>query len=224
MIGRLSNFCYLRISAGMVFSLSLAYVLWPEQGVELRFAEALGCATLAMIWIFLELFTIERRSTEHDAQLMSKIRTVINDDMISNLYDHDHSQDIHVNFTLRVNQVASWRGPDYQFDDWLLQRRWSKLSGRIKVLAKLYGAVLVNTERPEMLTPWLLGFSRQQQPSHVHEEVNSLNNCARDVLNHYHKFIIFSRKRIPVSAATPEKESPQMFGNYEPSRLLIPES
>jgi hypothetical protein len=54
-----------------------------------------------------------------------------------------------------------------------------------------------------MLTAWLLGFSRHNQPPQAHAEVKALNDAASSVYRNFGDFVLFVRKQLDLQTVMP---------------------
>lgn len=192
------NAWYSRISLGFAFFGAIVVGLWPDHERGWDGEKLIACVITGLAWIASELSTAKKPATSHDIALFDQIREVLNENAQSFLRTHDFSINLHTRFTAPINNIASWHGSNYIFDDAKIQKKWSALFDEIVGLSELYGATLVGVNGEGMLSAWLTGMSRHEQPQSARDEVDALNAAANSVYNHYGEFVLFARKRLSV--------------------------
>ena len=185
-----------RIALGLVFFGAVLNGLWPDHSREIDPTKLIACIVAGCAWLAAELASAVTKASNHDIALFERIRNVMDDDALTFLLNHDFSNNLHTRFTDPVNTIAEWHGPNYMFNDKAIQKKWDTLFNEIADLSNLYGKTLVNTDREGVLTAWLLGFSRHDQPPHAHAEVKVLNDAASSVYRNFGDFVLFVRKRL----------------------------
>lgn len=198
MINQYLSAWYSRISFGFVFFGAIVVGLWPDHHRGWDGEKLIACILAGLAWLASELATVKPKPSQHDLDLLNQIRTTLNEDAQTFLLNHDFSINLHTRFTEPVNNIALWHGSNYIFDDKRVHQQWSVLFDKIVNLSHLYGATLVSTDREGILTAWLTGYTRHNQPQTARDEVKALNDAANDVYTTYTDFVLFARKRLSV--------------------------
>jgi hypothetical protein len=184
-----------RLTLGLTFVGAVIVGLAPDTGRSVDIEKLVACVVAGLAWLWSELADVGRVS-DHDRALFQSITATLNQNALSFLKDHDFSYNLNVAHTAPVNAIAEWHGPQYQFNDRAIQKRWELLWSKLRDLSNLYGSTLVNTDNIQILTAWHLGFTRHNQPPQAHAEVKALNEAAHDVYRTFDKFVLFSRRRL----------------------------
>lgn len=185
-----------RIALGIVFFGAIISGLWPDHARTIDPAKLTICITAGLAWLVAELASAATKVSNHDIALFERITNVMDDDALTFLLDHDFSHDLHSNQTRPVSTIAEWHGPNFIFNDAVIHRRWQVIFDKIVHLSHLYGKTLVGTDRENILTAWLLGYNRHNQPAHAHAEVAALNVAASTLYREFGDFVIFVRQRL----------------------------
>lgn len=135
--------------------------------------------------------------SKHDVDLFTRISDVLDDGALTFLANHDFHNDCHVSNLKPIETISYWHGPNYMFNDPIIQKRWEKLFAKILHLSSTHGSNLTNSQdNVERLTAWHLGFPKSAQPPQAHEEVRELNDAAVAVYREFEKFAPYARKRL----------------------------
>lgn len=185
-----------RIALGLAFFGTILVGLWPDQAREIDPAKLVTCILTGCAWLVAELASAASKPSDHDKELFDRILSTMDDDALTFLMQHDFAINFNAAHTQPVNQIAEWHGPQYQFNDARIQKRWAKLWGKIASLNELYGSNLINTDNVNVLTAWHVGFSRHTQPPQAYAEVKALNEGAHDVYREFDKFVRYARRRM----------------------------
>ena len=185
-----------RIALGLAFFGATLVGLWPDHDRNIDPAKLVACILTGSAWLASELASARPRVSEHDRNLFARILGLMNDNTLSFLMQHDFAINFNAAHTKPISEIAEWHGPQNQFDDAAIQKRWNKLWGKILHLSDLYGSHLVNTDKMHILTAWHLGFDRHNQPPQAHKEVQELNEGAHAVYIEFDKFVRYARRRL----------------------------
>lgn len=185
-----------RITLGLAFVGAVVIGLWPDHDRNLDIEKLVACIVAGAAWLAAELGSAVREPSAHDIALFDRIQSLLDDDALIFLKEQDFAVNFHGGLTAPVNQIAQWHGPNYVFNDSAIQARWEKTSAKIQELSGLYVKTLVGTDKPEIVTAWLLGYPRHNQPEHAKAEVEALNVTASQVYQDFSEFVIFVRKRL----------------------------
>jgi hypothetical protein len=170
--------------------------LWPDHARNIDPAKLVVCVLAGSAWIVAELASAIPKVSEHDRSLFHRITEILDDGALTFLMQHDFAINFNAAYTKPVSEIAEWHGPQYQFNDAAIQKRWAKLWNKVANLSNLYGSHLVNADKIHILTAWHLGFDRHNQPPQAHKEVRELNDGAHAVYTEFDKFVRYTRRRL----------------------------
>jgi hypothetical protein len=185
-----------RVAFGVAFFGALLVGLWPDHPRNIDPAKLVACILTGSAWIASELASAVPKVSEHDRGLFRRITEILNDDALTFLMQHDFAINFNTAYTAPVIEISEWHGPQYQFNDSAIQKRWVKLWSRILSLSNLYGSNLVSTDNIHVLTAWHIGFDRHSQPPQAHKEIKDLNDGAHAVYIEFDKFVRYTRRRL----------------------------
>lgn len=146
-------------------------------------------------WLMAELDGVGVVS-DHDRALYQQITRQLNQDVLTFLREHDYSLPTRIRQTEPFSEIAYWHGPEYEFNDQAIHRRWLELWGAVNSLSDKHGMHLTTNDNMEFLTAWHIGFDRRNQPRRAYEEIKILNGAAHEVYRAFGKFVPFARKRL----------------------------
>lgn len=185
-----------RIAFGLAFFGAMIVGLWPDHARTIDPAKLVACILTGSAWLVAELASAAPKVSEHDRNLFARIIEIMDDNALTFLMQHDFAINLNAAFTKPVIEIAEWHGPQYQFNDAAIQKRWNELWRKILHLVDRYGSNLVSTDKVHMLTAWHLGFDRHNQPPQAHKEVQELNDAAHAVYTEFDKFVRYTRRRL----------------------------
>jgi len=159
--------------------------------VEKLVAILLALAT----WLIAELDGVGAVS-DHDRALYQKITRHLNQEVLTFLREHDYSVPTRIRQIEPISEISYWHGPQYEFNDRMIQRRWLELWGAINSLSDKHGIHLTTMDNMKFLTVWHLGFDRSNQPPQAYEEIKILNHAAHDVYRAFNIFVPSARRRL----------------------------
>lgn len=133
----------------------------------------------------------------HDVRLFSRINEVIDDGALTFLGQHDFHLDAYRGQLDPITTITYWHGPNYAFNDDVIEERWQTLLGKIHHLQDVYGDNLTNSEHDvDRMTAWHVGIPRNAQPPQVEDEIKALNDASAEVYKEFNTFAPFVRKRL----------------------------
>jgi hypothetical protein len=185
-----------RVALGLAFFGAILVGLWPDHVRNIDPAKLVACILTGSAWIVAELASAVPKVSEHDRSLFRRITDILDDDALTFLMQQDFANNLNTAYTNPVNEIAEWHGPQYQFNDMAIQKRWAKLWNKIAHLSDRYGSNLITTDNVNILTALHLGFDRHNQPPQAHKEIRELNDGAHAVYTEFDRFVRYTRRRL----------------------------
>jgi len=196
-IGRYVSVWQSRIALGLAFFGALIVALWPDHARAVDPPKLMACILTGVAWLVAELASAVPRVSDHDKELFGRITGIMGDGALHFLMYQDFGNNVNAAQTMPITEIAEWHGPEYQFSDTAIQKRWLKLWNMFSDLSHLFGTHLVNTEgNVNLLTAWHFGVDRHNQPAQAHKEVKELNEGAHSLYVEYDKFVKYARRRM----------------------------
>ncbi|WP_292066054.1 hypothetical protein [Brevundimonas sp. UBA7664] len=118
-----------RVFAGLAMLAALAAFLAPVEGWTFELPLAIAAAATLALWLLAEFQSAVVRHP-HDVELMKTVLQLIGADERALLRTQDFLDDFKLKEFAGVRRIStSWEGPEFEFLDAALQRRWARTFG-----------------------------------------------------------------------------------------------
>jgi hypothetical protein len=183
-----------RALTGLTAMAAIVVFLWPVEGWRFDPSLFAACALSFVAW--LASLGETKRPTAHDVELLKQFRALISDQVRSTLRSHDFGGSYSRSWVSGLNEVAYWRGAEFEFDDRDLQARFAKVVEKISAFTHDLALETWPTNMGDLSTAIPDAERGGVISERTKARVEKLNTDASTVVTAVDDFIRFARPRL----------------------------